>query len=170
MRQRLFEGDHRAVAQSLNNLGRCLQSLGRSEEALPKYEAALEMFRRVLPPADPQTLYTQTGLAETLVMLRQFGKAEQLLRDAAEQCERSDASWRRPWRNVLRATADLLDAWHAAEPDQGYDTKAAEWRAKLGEEGTEAARHEGTKGKEPASQASTQPATEQAEPRGNDPK
>ncbi len=26
---------------------------------------------------------------------------------------------------------DLYEAWHAAEPDKGYDAKAAEWRAKL---------------------------------------
>lgn len=25
---------------------------------------------------------------------------------------------------------ELYDAWHAVEPDQGYDVKAAEWRAK----------------------------------------
>jgi hypothetical protein len=25
----------------------------------------------------------------------------------------------------------LYDAWHTAEPDRGYNAKAAEWRAKL---------------------------------------
>ena len=32
---------------------------------------------------------------------------------------------------MMRAFAELYDAWHAAEPDQGHDAKAAEWRAKL---------------------------------------
>ncbi len=34
----------------------------------------------------------------------------------------------------------------AAEPGKGYAEKAAEWRAKLNELGTEAQRHEGTQG------------------------
>jgi hypothetical protein len=34
----------------------------------------------------------------------------------------------------------------AAEPGKGYDAKAAEWREKLEELGTQAQRHEGTEG------------------------
>ena len=30
----------------------------------------------------------------------------------------------------------LYSAWHAAEPEEGYDAKAAEWRAKLPQEAT----------------------------------
>jgi len=29
------------------------------------------------------------------------------------------------------ALIELYDAWHAAEPNKGYDAKAAEWRGKL---------------------------------------
>jgi len=32
---------------------------------------------------------------------------------------------------MYRRMIGLYDSWHAAEPDKGYDTKAAEWRAKL---------------------------------------
>jgi len=32
---------------------------------------------------------------------------------------------------AIQSLADLYEAWHAAEPNQGYDAKAAEWRAKL---------------------------------------
>ncbi len=35
---------------------------------------------------------------------------------------------------VLESFADLYAAWHEAEPDKGYDAKAAEWRAKLPDE------------------------------------
>jgi len=31
----------------------------------------------------------------------------------------------------VQGLIDLYTAWHAAEPDKGYDTKAAEWQAKL---------------------------------------
>ena len=34
-------------------------------------------------------------------------------------------------RRPLTLLVELYVAWHAAEPDQGYDAKAAELRAKL---------------------------------------
>ena len=131
MRQRLFEGDHPHVANGLHNVAGCLRSLGRFAEALPTYEAALAMHRRVLPPGHPHTLYPQKGLAKTLVSLGRHAEAEALLLDAAEQCERSEASRRMHWRSALKLIVELYDTWHAAEPDKGYDAKAAEWRAKL---------------------------------------
>ena len=35
--------------------------------------------------------------------------------------------------NCTERLADLYDAWHAAEPQGGYDARAAEWRAKAAE-------------------------------------
>ena len=32
---------------------------------------------------------------------------------------------------MMRAFAELYDAWHAAEPGRGHDAQAAEWRAEL---------------------------------------
>ena len=32
---------------------------------------------------------------------------------------------------AIQRVVDLYDAWHAAEPDLGYEAKADEWRAKL---------------------------------------
>ncbi|MEE8154465.1 MAG: hypothetical protein V3T53_05840 [Phycisphaerales bacterium] len=34
---------------------------------------------------------------------------------------------------VINALADPYDTWHEAEPDRGYNAKAAEWRAMLPE-------------------------------------
>ena len=31
----------------------------------------------------------------------------------------------------IERLAKFYESWHAAEPGQGYDAKAAEWRAKL---------------------------------------
>ena len=39
----------------------------------------------------------------------------------------------RPPREALERIVALSDAWNAAEPDKGYDAKAAEWREKLAE-------------------------------------
>ena len=131
MWRRLYEGDHSDVALALSTLAWTRLNLGRPREALPDYEAALDMYHRVLPPDHPGTLYAQIGLAETLMALRRYAKAEPLLSDAAEQCERSSASQRLHWRNVTKQSVVLYEAWHAAEPGKGYDTNAAEWRAKL---------------------------------------
>ena len=131
MRQRLFPGDHPDVAQSLGNVAACLRSLARPAEALPKYEAALGMYRRVLPADHPDALYPQIGLAAALTTVGRHAEAEALLRDAAEQCGRSEASRRLHWRSVLEKLVRLYEAWHAAVPDKGYDRQAAEWRARL---------------------------------------
>ena len=134
MMQRLVKGDDPRILTGLNNVASCLNSLGRSAEALPKFEEALEMSRRLLPPDHPSTLYPQTGLVLTLLRLGRHADAELLQRDATEQCERSQSSRRLHWRTVLEQWVALYDAWHAAEPDQGYDAKAAAWRAKMAPE------------------------------------
>jgi tetratricopeptide (TPR) repeat protein len=133
MRQRMYAGDHMYVAVSLHELGFLLNSQGRSSEALPKYEAALAMARRVGPAGNSSMLHAQIGLASTLVALGRFAEAEPLLIDSAEHCERSEDSRQRCWQGVLETSVKLYDAWHAAEPDKGYDAQAAEWRDKLAE-------------------------------------
>ncbi len=40
-------------------------------------------------------------------------------------------------RESVQRIIDLYDAWHAADPEKGYDAKAAAWRAKLPEENGE---------------------------------
>jgi len=77
--------------------------------------------------------------------------AEVLLRVALDLCRRVHGARSPEVVNVLKATIELYDAWHAAEPGQGYDAKAAEWRAKLDE-----------------LQASTQPGGEEASGESND--
>ena len=89
------------------------------------------MYRRVLPLDHPYTLYPRIGLAGTLVTLGRYAEAEPLLRDAADQCDRSEPSRRKHWKTLVEESVRLYDAWSAAEPDKGYDAKVAEWRAKL---------------------------------------
>ncbi len=79
---------------------------------------------------------------EALVSLGRHAEAESLLLDAAAQCERSEVSLRVRRRSVLTRLVELYDAWHAAEPEVGYDAKAAAWRVRLGKEGAEAWRRQ----------------------------
>jgi serine/threonine protein kinase len=134
MRQRLFQGDHPRTANSLNNVAACLVALDRPSEALPKYEAALEMYRQVLPEDHSSLLYPVLGRARALQDLGRYADAEAALRDAAEQCERSEPTRRRHWTNVVEQHVQLYDAWHAAEPGAGHDAEAEAWRAMLEED------------------------------------
>ena len=40
-------------------------------------------------------------------------------------------------QQALERIIKLCEAWHAAQPGQGYAAQAAEWRAKLSAEGVE---------------------------------
>ena len=81
------------------------------------------MARRVLPTDHPDLLDPQIGLARTYVTLGRYADAEPLLREAAEQCERSEASRRWHGRTVMEELIRLYDEW-------GNPDKAADWRAK----------------------------------------
>ena len=109
----------------------CLERLDQSGEALPRYEEAMELNDRFLPPSHPQTVGSQIGMAWTLVTLGRDIDAELLLLDAVEQCERSEASRRWHGRTVLEELIRLYEVWHAAEPNEEHNLKAAEWREKL---------------------------------------
>lgn len=63
MRQRLFKGDHPALAASLNNLAVCRCRQGRWDDALPLHEAAVAMARRCLPPGHPDLATWEGNLA-----------------------------------------------------------------------------------------------------------
>ncbi len=81
---------------------------------------------------------TMSVLGEALTRQANFKEAEPLLveadvglnKDPREIPERARAGRLREARERI---VNLYDAWHAAEPEQGYDAKAAEWRAKLPE-------------------------------------
>ncbi len=65
------------------------------------------------------------------VRVGEYAEAELLLLDASDRCARSDASRRWHERTVIDESVRLYDEWHAAEPDEGHDVEAAEWRTKL---------------------------------------
>ena len=73
---------------------------------------------------------------KTLTQLERYAdaEAERTLLEAHELLAvRFGANHKRTTKTVNQLIT-LYDAWHAAEPNKGYDKKAAEWRAKLPEE------------------------------------
>ncbi len=59
-------------------------------------------------------------------------EAEPLLIDSANSLMENDKARYDRTTEAIQRVVDLYEAWHAAEPDQGYDAKADEWQAKLG--------------------------------------
>lgn len=64
--------------------------------------------------------------------MKRFEEAEPLLVEGYPVLkEESDSP--RPAQSALERIIDLYESWHAAKPNDGYGTKATEWRAKLAE-------------------------------------
>ena len=63
--------------------------------------------------------------------MERFEQAEAELVEAQEILAAALGPGHARTNRTIKALIELYDAWHAAEPDQGHDAKAAEWRAKL---------------------------------------
>jgi hypothetical protein len=62
-----------------------------------------------------------------------LSEAEALLTKVYDALSRVPQPPNRLFESVLQGLAELYDVWHAAEPDQGHDAKAAQWRTRLAE-------------------------------------
>ncbi len=73
----------------------------------------------------------ESNLVKYLLEGQRFAQAEPLLLAMHGQLvESSDESPSQTQASIERL-AKFYESWDAAEPGQGYDAKAAEWRAKL---------------------------------------
>ncbi len=142
MNRRLFPGDSLRLAVSLNNLAHLLLDRGDLAAAEPPMREALDMCRKVLPPGHWDIGNTANGLGSCLTRMNRFAEAEPALLEANGILRVAQDAPADRLPESIRNLISLYDAWHAAEPGQGHDQQAAEWRAKLAEW-----------------QASTQPAT-----------
>jgi eukaryotic-like serine/threonine-protein kinase len=130
-RRRTLGDEHPSTLSSINNRGALLRDIGQLEEADRLGAEAVATARRVLPEGHWSTAVFLGQHARTMAAMERFAEAEErfleahVILDAAlgPDHERTTAN--------LERLADLYGAWHAAEPDAGYDAKAAEWRAKL---------------------------------------
>ncbi len=131
MRRELL-GDHAPqVVAAMENLARMLQRAERYADAAAAYRDALTTCEKTLSPAHEDAARIRAGLGRTLSKLGQYAEAEALLLAAQGTVGESPRASRNTIRGVLQGLVELYEAWHAAEPDQGYDAKASEWRAKL---------------------------------------
>jgi tetratricopeptide (TPR) repeat protein len=88
MMQRLFEGDHPAVAISLSNLAALYNNQGRYSEAEPLYQSALEIWQRLFEGDHPAVATSLNNLAYLYNDQGRYSEAEPLYQSALEMKQR----------------------------------------------------------------------------------
>jgi hypothetical protein len=105
-------------------------------EAEPLLREAL-IIREKTQPDDWTTFNSQSLLGGALLGQKKYADAEPLLLKGYEGMKAHEKSI--PPQGIIRLPealerlVQLYTYWHAAEPDQGFDAKAAEWKTKLDE-------------------------------------
>lgn len=131
--RRLMGEEHPATLAVTNNLAGSYYKHARYAEAEPLAARAVASAQGILSPKhDFLALYRRTH-GQVLLKLGRLEEAERLLLDSYPVLS-GVGSTRNEAGEVAQALIDLYEARHAAEPGMGYDTKAAEWRAKLSAE------------------------------------
>ncbi|GAG53455.1 unnamed protein product, partial [marine sediment metagenome] len=118
-------------ASSLIKLGMRLLEDGRHAEAEGPLGECLEIRQEALPEGHWLIFNTMSVLGESLAGQDKFAEAEPLLLEGYEEMkDHPEAPDERKGEALERIVA-LYEAWHEADPDQGYDAKAGEWRTNL---------------------------------------
>jgi tetratricopeptide (TPR) repeat protein len=131
MWQRLHPDGHPESVTVLNNLGICLKSLDRPAEALAKHEAALAICKRVLPASHQSVAFSEVAAGAALVDLDRLEGAETLLLKGYTALSDKPGAAARYRKLALEALVKFYNARHAAQPGNGFDAKADEYRRML---------------------------------------
>ncbi len=120
-----LRGENRATERIIENrLGK-----GEGREAEPLFREAIELQRDGVSPAWFRRAL-QSALGACLTLQGRYADAEPLLVNSYGFHELRGVSEPETYtRESLRRIIDLYEAWDASEPGEGYDAKAAEWRA-----------------------------------------
>jgi tetratricopeptide (TPR) repeat protein len=137
-RRRILGEEHPDTIESVGNLGALLQDVGRYQEAIDLLSGAEAATRRA--SAGNNALQLASSLST-------LGRARVGLGYHAERFALAESNLLEAHAIYLAATdrgpthtdtiesvqglVELYNAWHAAEPEKGFDAKASEWRAKL---------------------------------------
>ncbi|MCH8852131.1 MAG: tetratricopeptide repeat protein [Planctomycetes bacterium] len=150
--------EHENTVASMTNLAILYKDQGRFDEAEPLFIKTLELQRRVLGEEHPSTIISMGNLATLYKEQGRYDEAEPLYVKTLEVWRRvlgeeyrqagsgtafgrqivpgplgGRMSFTQPseTQTSIERLAEFYESWHAAKPGQGYDAKAAEWRAKL---------------------------------------
>ncbi len=132
--RRMWGEEHPGTLISISMLGALLFEQGRPLETIALLAPAEPLMRKVFTGANTVRLgrfLTTFGRARTATAA--YVDAELNLSEANAILHEANGVTERDRLELLRGLAELYDAWNAVEPGKGYDTKAAEWRAKQSE-------------------------------------
>jgi len=124
-------GRHEMLDIAQSYLAFLLTKCGRFAEAEPMIREVLEYRKTSLPPHHWLIGNSMSLLGESLYRQGKFVEAEPLLIEGYERIMADPQALRHRRPEAMRRNIQFYEAWHVAEPGQGYDAKAAEWRAKL---------------------------------------
>jgi non-specific serine/threonine protein kinase/serine/threonine-protein kinase len=133
IRRRTLGEEHVDTLIAIGNLGSMLRDAGRLAEAEPLHREVLEKRRRVLGEEHPHTLVSLGNIGVLLQRQGSHAEAEPFLLESFEKRARALGDRHPLTVAAIGALADLYTAWNQAEPGQGHDGRAAEWRAKRDE-------------------------------------
>jgi serine/threonine protein kinase/Tfp pilus assembly protein PilF len=129
--RRVLGDDHPDTLISLSNLGDLLREMGKLNEAEALAGQAVAAARRSLPEGHWKMGVFLLRQGQCLAALRRYVDSETALLEAHEILEAALGAKHPRTVATIEALAGLYDDWHAAEPEEDYDAKAAAWRSKL---------------------------------------
>ena len=113
---------------------RLLHELGQLEEAATLGAEAVSRSRRsTLKATRWNTGSYLASYGRTLIQLERYTEADRALLEAHEILTFEVGDDHAETFRAVGSLVDLYTAWHAAEPNQGYEDKAPEWRTRLAE-------------------------------------
>lgn len=112
-------------------LAMCRSTRGAHDEAANSLRKILETSRRIEGDTHPETLSTIACLAEVLLVKGDATEVETLALPAATAAIELFQPGQRTRERLIESLAKSLDARAKAEPGQGHEARAAEWRSKL---------------------------------------
>jgi tetratricopeptide (TPR) repeat protein len=135
-RRRVLGEEHPHTLASINRICVLLRTSDRNAEAVELLAHAEVAARRTFTGGD------ESGMATMLTLLGgarvslgydadRFALAEKNLLEASAILREASGTTPGLLVDCFQELVDLYVAWHAAEPEKGYDAKASEWRAKL---------------------------------------
>jgi serine/threonine protein kinase len=125
--------EHPITISATTNLAGLLNAQKRFAEAAELLAANEPEARKITNPSGERNLaLLLTWLGKARTGLKQFEAAEASLLEAHPIWVKTRGETHKDTRNCKQAIVDLYTDWHAAQPGKGYDTKAQEWKARLG--------------------------------------
>lgn len=128
---RLLGEAHPHTLASISNLGVALHSQAKSAEAVSLLAPVEPVVRKVYTGGDKVRLARfLTAVGRARVGIDEFIVAQANLNEANAILGESEGATDRDRTVVMNGMIELFEAWHAAAPEEGFDAKAAEWRAR----------------------------------------